>query len=257
MKKTTMKGLLMAILFFACSMGSGHFCYGQTELLKSSIKEMKAMMPMSMGMVGNLTDIAITGKILVITATVDETLIDITALQNEPELVRANMQQMILNNDSGIQSLMEELKKSDMGIKLVYVGGTSGKTVSCTLSSEEVKHAGSGSDPQKTLELQISLVNAQLPIDFGNGMVNTQVVREGNYVVYYFVCDEDIFDIDVMNKNIPLMRELILSEVNGDDLAMSMFRKMCKEAGCGMAYYYVGEKSGKIAKALVPVEDLK
>ena len=38
---------------------------------------------------------------------------------------------------------------------------------------------------------------------------------------------------------------------------MSELRRACKEAGVGIAYYYVGKKSGKIAKALIPLKDLK
>lgn len=48
-----------------------------------------------------------------------------------------------------------------------------------------------------------------------------------------------------------------MAEVNSDDYLMSELRRACKEAGVGIAYYYVGKKSGKIAKALIPLKDLK
>ncbi len=48
-----------------------------------------------------------------------------------------------------------------------------------------------------------------------------------------------------------------MAEVNADNYLMSELRKACKEAGVGIGYYYVGKKSGKIAKILIPVKDLK
>ena len=61
-----------------------------------------------------------------------------------------------------------------------------------------------------------------------------------------------------MQANIPLMQNLIVDELNNNnDPTFNMFKKMCKDANVGIGYYYVGDKSGKIAKVLIPVKDLK
>ena len=107
------------------------------------------------------------------------------------------------------------------------------------------------------LDLIVSTTRGLLPQDYGNGMVNTKLVVEGNYLVYYYMCEEPKYDIDRMSRNIPTMKSTIMAEVNSSDYFMSELRKACKEAGVGIGYYYVGKKSGKIAKILVPVSELK
>lgn len=126
-----------------------------------------------------------------------------------------------------------------------------------SLGTAECCKAQSKGKNTEALDLIVSATNKQLPQDYGNGMVNTKLVVEGNYLVYYYMCDEPKYDIDLMSKNIPLYKNTIMAEVNSDGYLMSELRRTCKEAGVGIAYYYVGKNSGKIAKVLIPVKDLK
>ena len=127
-----------------------------------------------------------------------------------------------------------------------------------SMGTAECCKAQSKGKNTEALDLIVSVTNKQLPQDYyGNGMVNTKLVVEGDYLVYYYICDEPRYDIDLMNKNIPSYKNTIMAEVNADNYFMSELRRACKEAGVGIAYYYVGKNSGKIAKVLVPVKDLK
>ena len=103
----------------------------------------------------------------------------------------------------------------------------------------------------------ISETNKSLPAEYGEGMINTKLVREGKYVVYYYMCDEDIYDIDLMNKNLPAMKDMVLEELNSDNVFLSMFREVCKNAGVGVGYVYVGNRSGKKASCYIPASQLK
>ena len=134
---------------------------------------------------------------------------------------------------------------------LVFALVVSLGTAECCIAQSKVKNT-------EALDLIVATSNSLLPRDYyGNGMVNTKLVVEGNYLVYYYVCEEPKYDIDRMSQNIPLMKNAILAEINSDGYLISELRKACKEAGVGIAYYYVGKKSGKTAKILVPVKDLK
>lgn len=258
MKKTSMQGVFFAFLLSFFFIGMRPVCYGQNQQLVEMVELLQSMTPISMGMMGEVTDITISRGELVMTSSVDESMVNIKKLQENPELLKENMNQMILDKGSSIHFLIDELKDSGLGLRLKYIGKTSGETVSCALTSEELKNADyEDNDPDKFLEVQIRVTNAQLPMDYGNGMVNTKVVREGNNVVYYFVCEEPTYDIDLMQRNIPLMRDMILEQVNSNDASLSMFRQVCKNAGCGISYYYVGKTSGKIAKLIIPVSELK
>jgi len=118
-------------------------------------------------------------------------------------------------------------------------------------------HAQSRDENDELLELMISETNKNLPAEYDEGMINTKLVREGKYVVYYYVCDEDLYDIDLMNQNLPTMKSMVLEELNSDDVLISMFREICKNAGVGIGYVYVGNRSGKKASQYIPVSLLK
>ena len=107
------------------------------------------------------------------------------------------------------------------------------------------------------LELIVREGRKQLPMDYGVGMVITKIEIEKNYLAYYYTCDEQYYDIDKMNKNLPAYRNTVVSMINVDTDEMTLLRKACKEAKVGIAYYYIGKPSGKIAKIQVSVSELK
>lgn len=126
-----------------------------------------------------------------------------------------------------------------------------------SLGTAEVCHGQTNDEYQAALELLLTSTNKQLPMDYGNGQVNTKLVREGKYVVYYYLCDEPRYNLDRMNRNIHLLTETILKEVNSDEFFISYLRKTCKNAGVGIGYCYIGKESGKTARVYIPVEKLK
>ena len=97
-----------------------------------------------------------------------------------------------------------------------------------SLGTSAFCHAQSRDENDELLELMISETNKNLPAEYDEGMINTKMVREGKYVVYYYVCDEDLYDIDLMNKNLPTMKSMMIDELNSDDTLISMFREICK-----------------------------
>lgn len=126
-----------------------------------------------------------------------------------------------------------------------------------TLGTSSICNAQSAKESNEALDLMVRETNKQMPIDYGNGLINTKLVREGNYIVYYYSCNEDYYDIDLMNESIPTMKAEILKELNVDSFLFNELRKTCKNAGCGIAYFYVGKTSGKIAKVFIKPKELR
>ena len=107
------------------------------------------------------------------------------------------------------------------------------------------------------LELIVREGRKQLPMDYGIGMVITKMEIEKNYLAYYYTCDEQYYDIDQMNKNLPAYRNTVVSMINVDTDEMVYLRKACKKAKVGIAYYYVGKQSKKVASVKIPLSELK
>lgn len=257
MKKIVLKGLVAAILLSVFTFRPAS-ARAQNVDLNEIVELLQKELPISMGTIGETTDIYIEYNEMVLVSNVDESIVNVTNLQKEPALLKENLKQMVLDENSAFRFLVDELLRSGKGIRLVYIGKTTGKSVSFAMTNREIKQAinNGTDDPMKRLEMQISVTNAQLPMDFGGGIVNTKLVKEGSYVVYYFDCDEDIINIEAL-QNTALMKELLLKEINSDDPSISSFRKYCKDAGCGIAYCYVGKTSGKKAKIYILANELK
>lgn len=251
----------LIVLLVATFMLSAGTVKAQSSNLKRLVRELNDEMPMSLGMMGDMTKVAIDNGYLEFTAIVDENIINIEALKSNPGLFKENIRQLFLNRDSDIEFLFDEVVKADLGIKLTYIGRDSAKRVSGMLTSKEIKGIAKSrikKDPDALLDAQLDITNAQLPNDLGNGMVNTKMVREGNYVVYYYICDEDLYDMDEMKESIPLFKEFISQEINDNgDPTIALLRKMCKDANVGIAFTYEGKTSGKKATIRIPVNELK
>ena len=249
------------VLFLSAFMLHTETISSQRSDLETLVKFLNTQMPMSMGMVGDMTGINIDKDYLEFTATVDESIINIEALKANPELFKENLRQLFLNRDGNMDILMGELIPANLGLKLTYTGKSSGKKVSTMMSAKELKELAESEevgDPDTLLDAQLRITNAQLPNDLGNGMVNTKMVREGDYVVYYYECDENTYDIEQMQEAIPMLKELVIYEINDNsDPTISILRQICKNANVGIAFTYQGKTSGKKATIRIPSSELK
>ena len=127
MKKTSMQGVFFAFLLSFFFIGMRPVCYGQNQQFVDMVEILQSMTPISMGMMGEVTDISISRGELVMTASVDESMVNIKKLQENPELLKENMNQMILDKGSSIHFLIDELKDSGLGLRLKYIGKTCSK----------------------------------------------------------------------------------------------------------------------------------
>lgn len=233
-------------------------------ILSQAVAEVKKNLPISIGMVGEMTDFDIEGNNLLIEARVNETMVNIDALKANPQLMHENMVSMITNSSNpSLDMLVGFLEESNMGLKLVYVGKDSGKRLSATLTSSDIKEAralaNEPKDPIAYLDKQMEMTNSQMPMDMGSGMVGTKVVREGNNIVYYFECDESMISIDAMKENVASMKTLLKSQLssNSSDPTVRELVRMCKDANVGIKYKYTGNRSGKSVTAGLNANELE
>lgn len=96
------------------------------------------------------------------------------------------------------------------------------------------------------LQKEVDAIQKDLPMDMGDGMTMTAVVLEGDYLVYTAEIDEDIMGEEMMDffiENSDMLKASMLEE--DDDPDIQELAKMCKERNKGIAYKFVGSKSGK------------
>lgn len=258
MKKTTIQHLLAAIILSALFIGGGNACYGQSKNINDVVKEFQSELPLSLGTMGEITSFSISDGNLFMECRVNEDVVDIPSLQNNPSLMKENMRQWLLTPNPQYDVFFDALEDAGLGLKILYIGKESGERVSCELTSTDIKERAahlSDYDPEKLLDLQIQMANAQLSLENDDEIVCTKIYRKGKYVVYQFLVDDSTLKTILEVKSV--MKDIALNELNSDDVTLSQFRRICKNAGVGIAYYYIGKKSGKKIKLLFPAKELK
>jgi len=94
---------------------------------------------------------------------------------------------------------------------------------------------------EKFLKLSVDQLKASCPVDVDEGLTMTDVHISGNYVVYVYQCDEDLYDADVMAERKDVMKEAVLGELLGKaetDKDVKAFLSALKQSQTGLVYQY-------------------
>lgn len=110
---------------------------------------------------------------------------------------------------------------------------------------EKSNYDDNDDDYSISIEEIIDAANEDLPETIDEGMVLTRMIIEGNYIVYIYKVDPDIYDIDYIRENKSVVKRQIKSEIlNSNDFDIKTFVKTCKKYHKGLAYRYVSVESG-------------
>lgn len=86
-------------------------------------------------------------------------------------------------------------------------------------------------------------VNEKLPVEIEEGMIYNKAYYSNGYLVLEYVCDEDLYDMDVMSAAVGEIREEGLAGIK-QNLTQDQI-KMMHYFGIGYELKYVGNTSGK------------
>ena len=95
------------------------------------------------------------------------------------------------------------------------------------------------------------------PYDNGDGTISNDVRVEGNYVVFEYIVNEKIINIDYLNANLKLAKAAILEEYSKAK-AITLYSDIIaiKGSHMGAKYKYIGDKSRKVAVVALEYEDI-
>ena len=234
-------------------------CSGQSRLEKL-VKNIDDECPVMVGELGEMASAGIEDGNVVITILINEDVFNIDGLEAHPDVLHQSVLQGFRNPTDDMKELLNELKRCDAGLTYVYKGRTSGKTVSVTLTNEEVKEALKAAeteqDPDELLDAQVAITVAQLPIQVDEITLMTDLVREDGCVVYYYDVDESVLDLDELEANSEAVVEVLTASLQQqkDSPGTSMFIRACKQANADIVYRYKGTTTGKIVSFTVDID---
>lgn len=217
--------------------------------LQRIIRQVNEQCPMSMGAMGEMTSASYEKGDVVMVYRVNENVVNIDALNENKEMVRRNVANVFSNADGYIKLLVDLLASKDAGMVVKYIGKQSNKVFTMRVSAKVIKEASvtpdASKDPMAFLKSQVEVAAAQLPMEIADGMTLTRAYLDGKYLVYEIVVNEHLYSIDTLRGNYDGAKEGILSYLNSGDPTIQLQKEACRNANIGIAYQYVGQKSGK------------
>ncbi len=113
------------------------------------------------------------------------------------------------------------------------------------------------SDTANLIKLKaiMAVANASLPEDLGEGLtLKSAAVEDGN-VLYMVDCDEDIYDMDVLEESIDGMRAEIKESLRATE-GVEELTELCAALHADVVYRYVGDQTGQSVDVTIPYSEL-
>lgn len=231
---------------------------GESKLQKI-VKDTNLECPISMGTFGEVTSIELEDGNVVFNYSVNEDIVNIDFINENPDMMKHNTAMMLNNHTGGKNALFDALVEENAGLLIRYKGMSSGKIASISLSKKDIAELCNSTEetvPEEVLEAQVEMTNAQCPMQVDLGMVITHLSIEGDCVVYNVECDENYYSIETIRSNKELAKQGIKNSIDTNDPTMSMFIKICKDAEKGIAYKYIGNTSGDACIIKISISEL-
>lgn len=220
--------------------------------------------PIPIGSMGYVAGANCSGDDIVITFIIDGAYTNVKNLKNNEDLWRRNTIQSFawkrtMSEGEIFSDFLKETAEAggNLNLSLNVMGVTLNETensATLILSNEDLHSiVDKEPSPLELLKCQIELSNLSLPVTVEEGIRNTEIAIEGDYVVNNLVLDEDLYDIEIFDNNVEL-KEVLLEglKLNANNPLMQLILKLLKETGKGVAYRFIGNVSGK--EVFIPIE---
>lgn len=245
-------GLLLAIAlaFASCS---------KTKL-QIQLELANKQCPISLGEMGEISGITYEDNVVTFNYEMNEEYIDFDQIKANSTAMKENVIIFLQNSEGAIKNLIAEIKNDGAGLAMAYKGKQSGKTFTITLTPEEIASMSEASqadtEPASALDALLKNANMQLPREDAQGMITEKIVVEGDYVVSMIKVDEEIYSIADLNAGKELTKEILKETLKGMGPVVDHEMKVYKNAGKGIAYKYIGNKSGEVYLIEIAASDL-
>lgn len=234
----------------------------QKSKLKLAIEVAGKQCPIDMGAAGEVTSIVFDGTDVVYTMMMNEDLLNLEALDKNPDAMKSAVSAMFRNPQGAIKEMLEMVIQADSGMKFIYKGQTSGKEINCRLGADELKSLLSEDMPQeesdlKKLEEQVNMTNVSCPMAVDESTTLDKLAIEADKVMYYYTIDENSIDMASLKGNEEEMKQNVKSSLNVSEPALKMFLEACLKCNKGLGYHYKGNTSGESVELSFTVPEIK
>ena len=152
--------------------------------------------------------------------------------------------------------------KSKLDLKYVIKAKHSNLVKEVLLTAKQLEEASKNKVSTKDLLIDaVEKLQETVPVEAGHGLVITDILIDGDYLVYKAKNDESeipMQDLEMAQKQGPVQEEKIIESFNtSKDPSVNYLAKLLKEAGMGVKYIYYTDKSSIQVDAYVSPQQFK
>lgn len=247
------------------------------QKLKAAVKEANKEMPMELSPGMTCTSVVMSDGYVIYNVEVDEDFFDISLLrQNKEEMHTVMVMGLseLEDEDEDIKELVDICMETGVGIEFRFEGDQSGKSCSIRISASELngKSTSLSEDDDEVVEeeaveeetvvdynallsVAVNETKGELPMNIGGGMTFSDIGVSGDYVVFYYQCDEDLLDISALNAAKTEIKESVMQEWRTNDES-KVFMGICEKADKGVQLKYAGNQSGSVCNIYISNSEL-
>lgn len=221
--------------------------------LESQIEQANKQCPVKVPGVGQIKSIEYKDNTVTYNCQVMNRSFNLAALEGHEDAMKSAMMPMMKSLVEGKNSIGKVLVKENASLALHYfTKGPRSSSVTVTFTPEEIKAVIDGEvkdDPLTKLKTQVDVSRVQCPMKVDSSTSLTDIEAKDGYVVYTYELKETGDEegiVDTLAENADEVRASLLEAVQDkSDKETEKVVQLCKDAGYGILYKYVGAKSGK------------
>lgn len=248
--------LLTVIVLISCENGN-------VKKLKKEITIANVSCPINMGSAGDLLSIKYQEKEnrVIIYFSINEEVGNGIFLKKNKDKMKKQLQLLFSQNESN--ALLKDILNAQASVMVIYKAPSSGKTIKFELRYEELKNLQQNPLSNKEIERMIidnkvDIENSTCPYKLEEGITTSKVAIVNNFIVYYYEMDENIFDINEIQRNQSEMKKMIVSGFKSmrNDPSFQRDLQLIISNHLGYQYRCYGNKSKAYVDIIFPPEEL-
>ena len=249
-----MRKIIMVSMVFIGALLAFSGC--TNKKIQALVDESNKSFPMQMSEGVMATGLDLEGDNIVFKYIVKEDAMNLDAVENDKESMKSSLS-MMLNNGSS-RKLVEIAADEGVGFIFEYKVSDSDRVIRIEMSPDEVKEIlNTPSSPESRLKALIDNTTLQLPLKIDEGLIFTKINNDEKNVVYVYEIDEDKVSLSSLKKNIKNVKDAVVEELKGQNVAEKTFMKAVVENNKGLVYQYVGNVSNKTVDVVISLDELK
>ena len=226
--------------------------------LQEMIEGMDNECPISLGEFIRVNNFEFSDNVVIIHYTVSADVFKMSDVRANKETFSRNLLAGMVNNQNeSFKTLTDLMQDANAELRIVFCT-TADDCIEFNYTADEINEALSNSANSSEALLQAMADNAELqtPQTIAEGLVMTAVYIEDKCFTYEYTCDENMYDMGILEQSKESVKEEILESLKEDNPIFNRLRETIKDCNYRLAYKYIGDTSEETVVIYIRPDEL-